>query len=191
MSDEYDPSEFVRQRMADEISEIAANVEKAAHEVRARLPERHFREIYLPMFAGDAKLNYPVDLNHWVNFAGNPYREVDIINERGEVLYTVPPVLDRHSVNPMDGSETRTSIAHAISTAQQYGRIHPSQGVNYLNAELTERALIMKVPANVLKDLETWNAIFQRYNRPPIIQAQAEQVKPVVRPDDDFDFEPF
>jgi hypothetical protein len=27
----------------------------------------------------------------------------------------------------------------------------------------------MKVPANVVKDLETWNTIFKRYGRPPLV----------------------
>lgn len=190
MSDTYDPAEFVRQRMAEEIADISSAVSKVTDEVRARLPERHFREIYLPMFAGDKVLPYDVDLNHWVNFAGNPYREVDIIDEAGKVLFTVPPILDRNAVNPI--SQSRQSISHVIQTAQQYSRIHPHKGMAHLNAELTERALIMKVPANVLQDLETWNTIFKRFGRPPIVDTPASaKSAAVAKPSDDFDFEPF
>lgn len=193
MSDqEYDPLEFVKGQLNDEITRIAADVEKATAAVRARLPERHFREIYLPMFAGDEKNPYNVDLNHWVGFAGNPYREVDIIDEHGQVLFTVPPVLDREAVNPVNPEQTRTSVSHVIATAQQYGRIHPSQGVAFLDTELTGRALLMKVPPNVAKDLQTWNMIFTRYGRPPIIEVAPEQKPGAVKlPDNDWDFEPF
>jgi hypothetical protein len=82
-----------------------------------------------------------------------------------------------------------------VQTAAQYARIHPHQGSYHLNSELTARALIMKVPANVLKDLDTWNKIFARYGRPPIVKIDGEQSAPqgntvVKGSEDDFEFEP-
>lgn len=191
MNQPYDPAKHVEQRMASEINKITTALQSAEQDVRARLPERHFREIYLPMFAGDEKLLYDINLGHWVNFAGNPYRGVDIIDEKGNVLFTVPPVFDRDTINPTTAN--RRTLFEVMETAQQYANIHPHQGLKYLDSELTGRALIMKVPANVAKDLDTWNMIFQRYGRPPLAKVSkkdSDKKESTAAPDDDFDFEP-
>lgn len=185
-----DLEDFRNKKLADEIQEIHTQLTSVAVKDHAILPERTFVQVFLPFFAGDEKLMYKADLTTWTNFAGGPYREVEVVDAQGKTLFTVPPVFDRTAINPVANSTT--PIAHVVATAQQYARIHPTQGLHHLNAELTKRALIMKVPASVLKNLEIWNAIFERYGRPPLVAVDSitEPTPTSIQGNDDFDFEP-
>ena len=153
-------------RLAEQIDTISNDLSTVAATDTPNLQERIFVNVFLPFFAGDENLMYPADLNMWRNVAGSPYHAVNVIDPNGQVLFTVPPIFDRKSVNPVDG--TRSSLSHVLATTSQYAAIHPNQGALYLNHELTQRAVIMKVPSAVLQEVETWNAIFVRYGRPPL-----------------------
>lgn len=181
-----DPAEqFAEQRnlrLAEDIENICSSLAVVADTDFARLSERHFTQIFLPFFAGDQELMYPVTINVWLNVAGGPYRSVNIVGADGTIIFTVPPLFDRKAINPL--SEGANSIAHVIATTAQYARIHPVQGLNYLSSELTQRALIMKVPASVLNELDTWNKIFTRYGRPPIMSVPESTDEPVSDPKD-------
>lgn len=167
MADFHDPASERKDRLAQQIADISKALEVVADTDFARMPERNFVQVFLPFFAGDTDLMYKVDMTHWLNFAGGPYREVQVIDNKGVVLFNVPPIYDRTAINPLSGESH--SIAHVVATTTQYARIHPVQGQNYLSAELTKRALVMKVPAAVMHHIDVWNAIFTRYNRPPLI----------------------
>ena len=159
--------DFRLQQQLDQIQEISAQLAAGVASDIATLEERIFVEVFLPLFAGDVKLPYPVSLTTWTNYAGSPYRAVNVIDLSGKVLFTVPALYDRTAINPV--SDAAIPISHIVATASQYARIHPSQGLYYLDAQLSKRALVMKVPSNVIEDLTTWNAIFVRYNRTPIM----------------------
>ena len=169
-------------RLAQEIKNITSELAVVADTDFARLPERHFSQIFLPFFAGDETLMYPVTLTHWLNVAGGPYRSVHVIAADGTIAFTVPPLYDRNAINPL--SEGAKSIAHVIATTAQYARIHPVQGANYLSSELTKRALVMKVPAAILNELEAWNAIFTRYGRAPIMAVPESTTEAAPNPKD-------
>lgn len=135
-----------------------------------RMSERIFVGIWLPFFAGDTPLPHQVEMTHWINFAGNPYRIVHVVNSEGAVLFDVPAIFDRLAINPHAMAERDLpNISHVVASAEQYAHVHPLHGTRYLDAELTKRALIMKVPATVLANLQVWNAIFARYGRPPLV----------------------
>lgn len=161
-----------RQSIAAEIDQISKHLIQAAEPNIPTMSERVFVYIWLPFFAGDDKPQYPVDFQHWFNFTGNPYQPVNVVDEKGDVLFQVPPVFDRSVVNPL--SQKRTSLAHVVQSYQQLRNIHPNQGNVFLDAELTKRALLMKVPHNVLANLETWNSIFQRYGRKPLVEVDSQ-----------------
>ncbi len=146
-----------------------------------RIPERNFVHVFLPVFAGDEVNPYGAQLYpHWVNVAGNPYRPVDVVGPKGEVLFRVPPLLDRRRVatSTQNGHGPRSSISHMVASANQYAAMSPAMSEQYLSREFTQRAILMKVPHNVLEDLEAWNAIFVRYGRPPIKPMPADVATP-------------
>lgn len=164
-----------RDRLADQIKMISDNLGQVAAGDRPRLAVRIFEGIFLPYFAGDEKRAYPqADVGWWVGrVAGNPYQEVDVVDNAGEVLFTVPPMLDRTAVDAKLNGQG-AGVAHIVASAQQYALLSPMAGSNYLQAELTKKALIMRVPANVVGHLQRWNAIFERFGRPPLLPLEAQ-----------------
>lgn len=165
---------FRNKRLTDEINDITSSLNTVADSDITRLSEYYFKEVFLPFFAGDKEPKYPVTLTHWLNVATSAYKPVHVVDESNTVLFTVPAVYNREVINPISQAQG-PSIAHVVMSAQQYTDIHPARGMQYLNAELTKRALVMKVPANVLRDLETWNAIFSRYGRPSLMDAAKDK----------------
>lgn len=162
--------------LKNQIETIVDQLSTVSSADRPRFPERYFQGIFLPYFAGDAHLPYPTaDTVMWVGrVAGSPFQEVDIIDASGAVLFTVPPMMDRGALDPKRAGERGgPSLGHIIHSAQQYALMSPSQGAHYLQQKLTEKALIMKVPSNVLRNIETWNRIFERYGRPPLMPLES------------------
>ena len=184
-------ADFRDQRISDEIKGIAAALEVSASGDNRKLSERIFVGVFLPFFAGDESPAYKVGVQHWINVSGSPFASVSIVNDRNQELFVVPPLYDRAAVQPV--SEGGSSIAHVVASTAQLNNVHPSQGQAYLDAELTKRALVMKVPANVLHHIEVWNSIFARYGRPPIVAVDPQVAQTSTQaPDqgDDFDFQP-
>ncbi len=189
-----DPNEAVkqqlRQRIGDELTKIQNGINEVAPSDVVRLPEYHFTQVFLPFFAGDENTMYKANLLTWVNMAGGPYRSVDVIDQNGNVLFRVPPVMDRSAINPVKNRSIDikgSSLSHVVATVSQLNQIHPTRGQEYLSKELTKRALVMRVPTNVASDLSTWNAIFTRYGRPPIVAMDKDDPSKVEGAGDDKD----
>lgn len=181
------------QRLAEEIKGIVDQLGVVTQSDAARLSERVFANVFLPFFAGDPEPVYKVSIQHWINAVGGPFNAVSVVDTAGKVLFTIPPLYDRTAVQPLsDGNGP--SIAHVVASTTQLANVHPKQGAAYLNNELSKRALIMKVPINVLNHIDTWNEIFTRYGRPPLMETPTSKAEsPVLTPpdaEDDFDFQP-
>jgi hypothetical protein len=164
--------DYSKKRLADEVVMIRDELSSVASSDRARLPERIFVGVFLPFFAADKDPAYPVNMGNWINVATSPYKGVDVIDATGKVLFTVPPVFNRETVNPV--SDETVPLAHVVKSAHQLANVHPKQGSAYLNQELTKRALVMKTATNVLNNVEVWNEIFKRYGREPLVKLNEE-----------------
>lgn len=173
MANNNEEESFHRQKLRAEIKNISDSLSIMRPDNTPKLAEHIFVGVFLPLFAGDEKLQYAADFQMWVNnVAGGEFKEVDIVDTAGKVLFTVPALFDRTTINSITGDGP--SIAHVIVTAGQYSRIHPRQGAMYLAKELDARATILKLPANMLKHLDIWNSIFKRYNRPEIMEHKSD-----------------
>lgn len=182
-----DPLAERRAVLARQIESIQTDLKSVTSGDRARFPERYFVGIFLPYFAGDAQPAYPqADMGMWISrVAGSPFAEVDIVNEQGEVIYVIPPMLDRAALDSRPAGDRSVPLEHVIKTAEQLHRMSPLQGENYITQKLTEHALVMRAPSNVLRNLETWNRIFQANGRPvlvPLEDSPAAAAGPVIDP---------
>ena len=96
--------------------------------VKAKMPEVIFKEAFLPTIAGIEKDN-GVAMMKYIEYAGGPYREVDIVDKDGNTLYTCPPVYNR-SVN--DGNR-RLPYSQIASTYELKRARMAIEGTNYLH----------------------------------------------------------
>ena len=87
------------EKLSEDIRTILGDIE-ASIEVR-RMPEVVFVDYYLDNFRNIAitgDIDNSVTLA-WINFAGGPYAEVDIIDDAGNILFRVPPITAKPKVD--------------------------------------------------------------------------------------------
>jgi hypothetical protein len=166
-----------------EVRQAASELEALAKENRARVPERVFACVFLPFFfSGEVHEQYKADLSTWVTIAGGgnlggAYKEVDIIDAQGNVLYTVPPIHNASAIKPAINS--KAGMWAAVQDADRYSAIHPSRGIQHLEQELAKRDIFKWDPSFFHANAEAWNQIFTRYGYPTIGNSvpEAEAVK--------------
>jgi hypothetical protein len=176
----YDPKAAKQEALGRQIREMHAQLSQVANNDVPTLPERIFVGVFLPWFAGDAVNPYKMDLMKWLEVSRGPFRPVNIVNPAGEVLFQVPPIQDRAAINPL--TQNRVPFSHLVTTATQLSLMSPVQASQYMESELTQRALIMKVPVAVEASLEEWNAIFRRYGRPELKSATQDPTSAPAEP---------
>lgn len=151
MSDEY-ATDTTALTAAKEILE-------GSKEAKPYIPEHFFVDIFLPMFAGEVEM----DMQKWLLVAEHPHNAVEVLNQNnGEVLFTVPPMMRDVS---LDSRKNGYAINEMVSDAINKGRLSPRMGNKYLESNLTDRLL---KAAPTLDDIDTWNEIFARYDKPTI-----------------------
>ncbi len=130
-----------------------------------RLPETLFVEFFLPLFRGDIKDPLLVEeyRSKWFTLARHPQGEVNIIDERGNVLFTTPSYSYTKMFDPTK-SDVTGSFKDLITIANQMGSANPIRAKQYLENNLVKKFDAMRVKGHVLtKEEERWIAIFQRY----------------------------
>ena len=130
-----------------------------------RLPETLFVEFFLPLFRGDIKDPLLVEeyRSKWFTLARHPQGEVNIIDERGNVLFTTPSYSYTKMFDPTK-SDVTGSFKDLITIANQMDSANPIRAKQYLENNLVKKFDAMRVKGHVLtKEEERWIAIFQRY----------------------------
>lgn len=154
--------------LESEIHRISNLIDEQAEQNLVRITERQFREVFLPFFAADEHLPYKVDAGNWEKIAGSPFREVIVVNEYGQPLFKVPPLLNREAVNVYQ-QEGHDSMNEVLGRANNLFSIHPAKGKSFLNMHFSKRLSETRGNPKILETINIWNQIFKRYNRPLII----------------------
>lgn len=132
--------------------------------LRKKLPEELFVTYFLPMFAG-LETHPDVNIGRWVSIAGTPFAEVDIINQHGQTLFTVPPIFERNVIDTTKVSDM--SIQSVTATYELLLQQSPHRAIKFLEHGLDK--------IDKSKDLMKWKGlyadkmkpIFERYNVVP------------------------
>ena len=152
----------------------------------AVLPEPIFREAFLPYFSGQKSINDNKEIvSQWVQVAGAPGAEVDVIDQSGEKLFTVPPVFDSSIIETL-----KRKLGESINDIYTLYNLHnnnsPVIGEKVLADAFENRMNTMFKPSDTLtNNQKRWDIIFDRYQ---IKHAGAVETKAVVQ-NDDIDYE--
>ena len=154
------------------------NIVKDAHQLllndprtRNKLPEYLFKSNFLPLFAG-LETHPDVTIGMWVSVAGTPFAEVDIIDDQGQILFSVPPIFERHVVDST--VERPMPLSVVTDTVEKMLIQNPFRAEAFLHHQLNQ----IVTPDEVL---ERWrnayasrmDEIFARYG---VIPAWATEV---------------
>lgn len=137
-----------------------ANALKADH-VTTKFPEVYFVEHFLPMFAMMKPQTQDVNYNTWLDIAGGDRYPVDIVNEEGTVLFTVPPMMDDSVIDEVKaGGESMTRIERHYSRLKEIDAVGSQ---TYLSAKLQGIHIKEKPTQQSIDNIKAWNAIYRRY----------------------------
>lgn len=164
------PADELREEMlaqsSEQIHAIANSLAstRPREQEKTRLYEPIFRDVFLPMFLNQRNERYPhITGGNWVTVAGSPYMEVDVIDQAGKVLFTVPPFMENGMVQPATG-QADTDMSFVVKQAQLYENTLPMVAERYLSEELTKRLDIMKSNVDTSKMADAWFKILAHYN---------------------------
>jgi hypothetical protein len=173
-------SQEMRNRMMKEAIGTAFDelVTKPLQEA-ARLPEDIFKNMFLPYFNGEKKVEGTEILAKWYMIAGSPFQEVSVIDERNNELFRVPPIqrtsiYDPHANSDKSGNKSEMSIGEITAFAEQLSSTIPIRGVAFRERAMDSKIEQLTTVELALKDdAVRWQAIFDRYSP----AAQATEVK--------------
>jgi hypothetical protein len=155
------------------------------------LPEPVFREHFLPYFVNPlvAEQNNKI-VAAWVGIAGTPMAEVNVVNPKGEVLFTVPPLIDSNIFNVV--RKPRESSFQDIQAETQLRQSNPNaRAADYFNESTSRRVggMIQESPNRSINE-QRWADIFQYYNIDNPDKAKQAQTSGSANSDlsDDFDY---
>lgn len=132
-----------------------------------RMPESVFVSVFLNYFhSGKIDERYLPDncengLDAWIALTGNLYREVDVHDRNGAVLFTVPPLMNRHAVKSQFNSQH--GIMRDINNAELYSAYSENHSTRHLEQALDRRQMINQDNTLLHKFAERWNSIYTRY----------------------------
>ena len=135
--------------------DLVVNVENA------KLPEGVFAEHFLDHFKGNSNLDDALSLK-WITLSGSPFNSVDIIDNKGDYLFSVPPLLAHPNLDdkPVSGMDFN---AMTKEYALRSNRLQVD-GDNFLNNQLSGIDKQFSSP-EVEKLRHDWECVFKRYDK--------------------------
>lgn len=97
--------------------------------------------------------------NEWLTDVGSMYADVDIVDEKGEVIFTVPAFFDRAQTPIKDAGSFARNAEHAALQAE----VMPTEATRFINK--TMLPLVNGTITNV-EYAEKWNKIYRYYDLP-------------------------
>jgi hypothetical protein len=126
------------------------------------IPEIVFKEYFLEHLKSviNGKVEHSPLTLKWLELAGGPYNEVNVIDSNNNVVFTTPGLFSRPEVN----SDISKQMNYPEMAAMYIARSNRLEvdGINYLSQELS--GLKSLVSSNAHSDYLKWKLIFDRYN---------------------------
>lgn len=148
---------------------------------RARLPEPLFKEHFWPYFNHDKEASRDDSVfAQWVGVAGSPTSEVDVFNEVGEVVFTVPALLNTGILDVLQSGHRQQPIKTTFLEAQRLAADLPDVATSFFENMLQHKlGDISSARPPQEKDVANWKKIAEFYGTSaPTAVAQANKVSP-------------
>ncbi len=149
----------IEQTFVDQILNSSADI-------RNKLPEEVFVKAFLPYFSGIVPMdNTSAVKANWIGIAGTPMSPVDVIDSTGNVIFTVPPLLDTSVINLTRNSREDRSIASIHDEYNLRTNHIPAVANTFISNALNNEAgkILQEVPGKMEANAKVWNSIFERY----------------------------
>lgn len=177
-----------RAELQKKINESRRDFLKMDSALMRTIPEYLFVQNFLPVFCGEVKLNVEDTrtlLSNWFTISGTNWGEVNVVDDKGKVVVTVPGICDSSVFKPIVDRETLTS--YTIRLAQERMTIHHTLGERMIEEDLNKKVEKMTRGSTVDESRKAWNKVFAHYKKPLI--SSGEQAKDAVHVQEESEFE--
>lgn len=157
---ETEITKFKNNKLASDIT----NIHKALVvdiEIK-KIPEGTFISEILPILTGETiSTEFPLLM---AAVAGNPFLEVDVVDNSGNVLFRMPALLERNVISHQEASK-RGSLQSMMITSELLAKQSPMRAEKYLEHEFNGRGIAANRDEIIKKRQDRWNAILVRYGK--------------------------
>lgn len=127
-----------------------------------KIPESTFINEILPVLSGEVvSAEFPLLM---AAVAGNPFSELDIVDDAGKILFRMPALLERNIISHEEASK-RGSLANVLVTAEMLMNQSPVRAQNYLEHEFNGRGVAKNRDEIINNRQVRWNEILTRYGK--------------------------
>ena len=183
-----------KQRMEDNLRVINEAAEALLdRKVRTEFPEEVFKKEFLPYFAGQKPLETDLNvLKNWIAIAGNGFKEVQLVDNRGNPTVVVPGM---NSTMGLNATRPTINLAEEMRQSEIKGTQFPKRGLDHMTNALEQKReeILATVPSSLAETKERWDQVFTHFGLPTIDgQSSASNTATAStgpRLDDDVDFE--
>lgn len=153
----------------DQSTHMLDHILENEKKMNARMSEADFKNVILPILAQKETTN--ATLEPWLHVTGSWVRGIDVIDDKGEILFKVPALVATTKI-PKIG-DARDSAFEAIETAKKKMVVNPRGGAEYLTDKLNEN---MIPDGDHDHNRQLWNFIFDRYGLEHLIVGDVKSV---------------
>lgn len=150
-----------------------------------KVPEPVFREIFLPYFTGEKQPSKEMDaFSHWMGLVGSPTSAAEVVDHKGDVLFTVPPMVDTSRLDPAKRGERDVNFGKVFEVFEEESKVHPAMGKRWLAEQLAKKS--QNIMGSDAPSKHSWVPVLKYYDLLPVDgEAKATTATPG---DDDLDF---
>ena len=127
-----------------------------------KCPEYVFKEYFYDFFkTGTNNVTNTNLALKWLDLAGGGYNEVDVINDEGETIFTVPSIISRPTINQTVSDQVDfINLGHTIEQKNKWMR---GAGDKIASETLGRTKDTILDNKSIEDDKSRWRAIFKRY----------------------------
>ena len=196
MNKQYEELKKASAEMVDPDAKYVLDTAKLMEETinkpapNAKLPEIIFKEHFVEFFKTYSSNTAPTEADsttyaRWLTIAGSEFNEVDIIDDKGNVIFTVPPMLTKPNV---DYKATRTINVNdtAYDAVNKFNRT-PAESSNFITNKVS-KLMSGAITVDTNEDESRWKRILNRYKNPEAeeqekLEEQKKKIPTVVKED--------
>ena len=171
MAEGVDKLSFVKDMVIKETQDIRDRVFNELvilpSQDRKQLPEEIFVREFLPYFRGEpVPEGRPNMMATWIGIAGSATAEVTIMDEKGQPLFNIPPVLDTTFLSAKRSDNVLEHYDRIVDHSNLIANNLPQEATVFLENALTNKINGMVVDRPSMNMQSRWEAIFKRYYAP-------------------------
>ena len=145
----------------DQIDDLHYLMLNSVHEEMSTMREEIFRDVFLPVLAGkkqDREL-----FGQYIHGAGGISRRVRVIDDHGNVLFEVPPLLTTSHIAAIPSNPNAPTFHTILEHTKMLAKISPTQSKNMFERNMYARVREGNRPHENPTHTKEWNVIFARY----------------------------